>query len=198
MSQTLITDKNLAPTGTMPAWDGSALMNLPSSSASGNVAFPSTQIASADANTLDDYEEGTWTPGFQTGSPSYNTTYARNGYYTKIGRKVFIGCTIYMGSITWGDANALIELGPLPFTASNGPDYGFIGTAETFNFNGWSSGTYNNGGLGAKFICSEIESNASVIKIRTCDETSSRYYLRNAALGNGDGCIRVTTMYNSA
>lgn len=29
MAQTQITDKNLAPTGTMPAWNGSALMNLP-------------------------------------------------------------------------------------------------------------------------------------------------------------------------
>ena len=29
MAQTQITDKNLAPTGTMPAWDGSALTNLP-------------------------------------------------------------------------------------------------------------------------------------------------------------------------
>ena len=27
----------------------------------GNVAFPATQVASADANTLDDFEEGTWT-----------------------------------------------------------------------------------------------------------------------------------------
>ena len=29
MAQTLITDKNLATSGTMPAWDGSALLNLP-------------------------------------------------------------------------------------------------------------------------------------------------------------------------
>jgi hypothetical protein len=54
--------------------------------ASKGVAFPATQVASADANTLDDYEEGTWTPtatGFSTGS-------GWSGTYTKIGRMVYL------------------------------------------------------------------------------------------------------------
>ena len=29
---------------------------------SGQITFPTTQVPSSDANTLDDYEEGTWTP----------------------------------------------------------------------------------------------------------------------------------------
>lgn len=52
----------------------------------GNYPFPATQVPSADANTLDDYEEGTWTPTptnlTVVGTPTYT------GRYTKIGRIV--------------------------------------------------------------------------------------------------------------
>ena len=50
------------------AGDGSNLTSLPAHT--GNVAFPATQVASADANTLDDYEQGTFTIG-QTFSSGY-------------------------------------------------------------------------------------------------------------------------------
>ena len=41
------------------------------------ITFPATQSASTDANTLDDYEEGTWTPTFNniTGSPTGTARY---------------------------------------------------------------------------------------------------------------------------
>jgi hypothetical protein len=56
----------------------------------GKLSFPAVQSASADANTLDDYEEGTWTPTLSsTGATfSYN---AQSGTYVKIGR--FVWCT---------------------------------------------------------------------------------------------------------
>ena len=31
-----------------------------------SIIFPATQNASSDVNTLDDYEEGTWTPAFHS------------------------------------------------------------------------------------------------------------------------------------
>jgi hypothetical protein len=52
------------------------------------IAFPATQSASSDANTLDDYEEGTWTT---TVTPTLNTTGTptlSNARYTKIGNLV--------------------------------------------------------------------------------------------------------------
>jgi hypothetical protein len=52
------------------------------------ITFPATQVPSADANTLDDYEEGTWTPTDQSGAGL--TLTGMNGYYTKIGRNVFV------------------------------------------------------------------------------------------------------------
>lgn len=57
----------------------------------GGLAFPATAVAVADANTLDDYEEGTFLPTVYGGTTAGTTTYAvqRTGYYTKIGRMIF-------------------------------------------------------------------------------------------------------------
>jgi len=56
---------------------------------SNGITFPATQSAVADANTLDDYEEGTWTPILSAGSGSI-TSYTSSGTYTKIGRTVVL------------------------------------------------------------------------------------------------------------
>jgi hypothetical protein len=48
--------------------------------------FPATQSSSANANTLDDYEEGSWTPGYNSASSIPSAT----GTYVKIGRMVTI------------------------------------------------------------------------------------------------------------
>jgi hypothetical protein len=54
------------------------------------ITFPATQSASSDANTLDDYEEGTFDPVlFFTGGGSVTYT-TKVGRYTKIGRTVKI------------------------------------------------------------------------------------------------------------
>jgi hypothetical protein len=88
----------------------------PSTSGAG-ITFPATQSVSSDANTLDDYEEGTWTPtivGSTTaGTASYSTA---QGYYTKIGNRVFLQCYINWSSGT-GTGNLMI--GNLPFTTSS-------------------------------------------------------------------------------
>ena len=59
----------------------------PSASGAG-ITFPATQSASTDANTLDDYEEGTWTPSLKFGGASVGMAGTFEGYYTKIGRLV--------------------------------------------------------------------------------------------------------------
>lgn len=52
------------------------------------ITFPATQSASTDANTLDDYEEGTYTVSADNFTVSGTTTLT--GAYTKIGRMVFV------------------------------------------------------------------------------------------------------------
>ena len=60
----------------------------PSTSGAG-ITFPATQSASTNANTLDDYEEGTWTPA-QGGNLTVVGTYSSSGSYTKVGRQVTV------------------------------------------------------------------------------------------------------------
>lgn len=50
------------------------------------IAFPATQVPVADPNTLDDYEEGTWTPTDLSGAGLSITV--NSASYTKIGRLV--------------------------------------------------------------------------------------------------------------
>jgi hypothetical protein len=65
-----------------------ALMGAINTATGTGITFPATQSASTDANTLDDYEEGTWTPSLTSftvvGSPTYT------GFYTKVGRQVTV------------------------------------------------------------------------------------------------------------
>jgi hypothetical protein len=60
----------------------------PSASGAG-ITFPATQSASSDANTLDDYEEGTWTPNQGSGLTVVGA-FSSSGIYTKVGRVVTI------------------------------------------------------------------------------------------------------------
>jgi len=75
------------------------------------VAFPATQVASSDANTLDDYEEGTWTPTIG-GTATYT---AQTGTYTKVGRLVTASFDITILLRGTGDVNTVSGL---PFAAS--------------------------------------------------------------------------------
>ena len=75
------------------------------------ITFPATQVPSADANTLDDYEEGTWTP-----SVGGNATYTRqSGFYTKIGRQVVAMFDIEISTIGTGSQSIISGL---PFTSA--------------------------------------------------------------------------------
>jgi len=83
----------------------------------GNVAFPATQSASADANTLDDYEEGTWTPAFAFGG-TFNGSYdTQVGTYTKVGRSVTASCWIDLSAK--GSTTGTASVTGLPFTSLN-------------------------------------------------------------------------------
>lgn len=81
----------------------------------GQIAFPATQAPSANANTLDDYEEGTWTPvitgSVTAGAGTYTT---QTGTYTKIGRLVFFNLRVAWTAHT-GTGSLQISL---PFVSS--------------------------------------------------------------------------------
>jgi len=113
----------------------------PSSSGAG-LTFPATQSASSDANTLDDYEEGTWTPTFfgttTAGSPTYGTQAA---IYTKIGRSVSVSC--YINISNKGGMAGNLQMGGLPFSSNGGSGlYGAFAIAEHAGLTAASGKTY--------------------------------------------------------
>ena len=84
----------------------------------GNIQFPATQVASAGANVLDDYEEGTWTPTFTAATPPTSVTYTiQSGVYEKIGRSVNVRSRLLVNSKGAGGAGD-VTIGGLPFSAS--------------------------------------------------------------------------------
>jgi hypothetical protein len=94
----------------------------PASSGSG-ITFPATQSASSDANTLDDYEEGTWTPA---GNGVTYTGVA--GKYTKIGDFVFCAYALTFPSTS---SSSVAEIQGLPFPISSSQPRGTGLVSET-------------------------------------------------------------------
>jgi len=73
------------------------------------------------SNALDDYEEGTWTPGVSFGGATTGITYAQNvASYTKIGRQVTVNGYIALSSK--GSATGSAKITGLPFTIPNNAD----------------------------------------------------------------------------
>lgn len=84
----------------------------------GQLAFPATQNPSTNVNTLDDYEEGTWTPTLQFGGGSTGITYTTQvGRYVKVGKLVY--CMLYFILSNKGSSTGAAVVSGLPFTTVN-------------------------------------------------------------------------------
>lgn len=85
------------------------------------IKFPSTQVSSSDANTLDDYEEGSFTPGLQYQTPGSSSIgySSRAATYTKIGRQVHASGYVVMNSFSKGTAAGNLRITGLPFACKN-------------------------------------------------------------------------------
>lgn len=124
-----ITPATTGAPGSMSAADKLALDSLaPSASVTfaevnlgqGHLIFPAVQVPSAGANTLDDYEEGTWTPTLTCATPGdLAVTYAvRTAIYTKIGRLVTAHFVIQTSAFTRTTAAGAIQITGLPIAMS--------------------------------------------------------------------------------
>lgn len=111
----------------------------PSTSGAG-ITFPATQSASTDANTLDDYEEGTWTPDLRFGNATTGITYSnRGGRYTKVGNAVYFSVRITLSNR--GSATGAAQIYGLPFAvgnSSNWADYAGATLAYSDATSGWN------------------------------------------------------------
>lgn len=105
---------SIAVTGTTTL-NGATAVNNNALQINAGILFPAAQNASANANTLDDYEEGTFTPTYFGASSAGVTTYTTQlGKYTKIGNVVY-----FTMRVTWTNATGTgaMRFGGLPFTA---------------------------------------------------------------------------------
>jgi len=127
------------------------------------ITFPATQIASADVNTLDDYEEGTWTPTCNAGA---TLTLTGSPQYTKIGRQVTIHAEF---SVSVNVSGTQFQISGVPFASNN----------STGNSTGVTLGYF------AVDIAGYLPSNASTITFqnlaasanKTNAEVSGNYFI---------------------
>jgi len=109
--------------------DGSTILTV---DGSGNISTPNTFTSTgaitgtggiylggtASANLLDDYEEGTWTPGIDAAGSSPTVTYTtQSAYYVKIGNLVHVWGNINVSTISGGSGQIVIT--GLPFTVAD-------------------------------------------------------------------------------
>ena len=143
----------------------------------GQVVFPATQNASSNANTLDDYEEGTFSPTFGGWTGEYSQ---QTGTYIKIGRFVHLrGGATTVADATKSFTEGFMLLQSLPFeplraTAAPQIDGGWSingttnTTASIFKFGFWDGIFPNNavdgsGGNGrGNFATSNLSPGTSV------------------------------------
>jgi hypothetical protein len=105
----------------------------PSTSGAG-ITFPASQSASSNANTLDDYEEGTFTPNLVNNGGT-STWSVKIGRYVKIGATVNFWCYFDAGGP--GSGGALI-LSNLPFVGSgSASSMSTVGTIQVNSVQNW-------------------------------------------------------------
>ena len=144
------------------------------------------------ANTLDDYEEGTFTPTFSgtSSAPSGVNYGSRNGSYTKIGRLVYVRMWLDLSSWSSGPTGNATITG-LPFT-TNSTSLNFpavvIGYAAS-----WDTDNTPGGGT--------ADPNATFIYLRKRDSADARDNINttvSANAMNGTENLTLTMVYETA
>jgi len=119
----------LAVTGTAIASTSIGVGNTTPSGGGAGIAFPATQSASTDANTLDDYEEGTFTATLKGSTTDPTVAVTSTGVYTKVGRLVYV--SISFVNVTTTGAVGDVTISGLPFAAGS---IRYTGSALSYNF----------------------------------------------------------------
>ena len=86
---------------------------------SSGISMPASQSASGDANTMDDYEEGTFTATFRFGGTSGASQGSSTGKYTKVGNTVYYDWYTAISNSVSGGGGQAYRTG-LPFSVATG------------------------------------------------------------------------------
>jgi hypothetical protein len=167
-----------------------AAMNLGASTArykdlyiSGGVAFDTGTAA----NYLDDYEEGTWTPAFQSTSATFSYA-SQGGTYTKVGRLVMASFRLLLASAPSGTTSNTVVISGLPFSTAT------------------LSGTYHGGSIGHYFtidlsttgvLAYQTSSSASTVELKVVGDNIGETAVLASHLKSASE-IRGQIIYHSA
>lgn len=130
----------------------------------GQIAFPAVQNPSTDVNTLDDYEEGDWTPVDASGAGLSFSVAA--GHYVKIGKLVFVGFSVTYPATADGTA---AKVGGLPFTAKT-TAAAMFGGAYTVSTEATATGALVNSNT-TNFSIVQVSAGASVTNATMSSDT---------------------------
>jgi hypothetical protein len=129
---------------------------------SGGITFPATAVAASNANTLDDYEEGTWTATLQE-FPAGGTTTA-TGRYTKTGRYVHIQVRFLNVNLSTWTGNAAYITGA-PFTSAEETVGSLMTDSFTFEATGTSLNAWIEAGTQINLYASQTNATKKSVKI---------------------------------
>jgi hypothetical protein len=82
----------------------------------GTVTF--TALGYTAANALDDYEEGTWTPAFQSTNATFSYA-SQGGTYTKVGRLIMASFRLQLSGSPGGTTSNSVVVSGLPFNSAS-------------------------------------------------------------------------------
>ena len=145
-------------TGGIQSVNSISVGNATPSTSGAGITFPASDSASSNANTLDDYEEGTWNPNQGAGLTVIGT-YSSSGTYTKIGRTVTIR-TKQGGSTSIAVSAVGLLCTNLPFAGQSGFD-GVIGGITNNSYDVFV-GTANTAGGTLYYATSAIVANPAI------------------------------------
>jgi|6_EtaG_2_1085325.scaffolds.fasta_scaffold84414_1 hypothetical protein len=139
--------------------------------------------SNTDANTLEDYEEGTWTPGFAGSGGGTGTLTSYGAWYTKVGRLVYVYCYIVCTGL--GDMSGDVRISGLPFTvnATGGYNPVIVGSAEGLAITAGTS------------LTGHTRVSDTYIKLQHWDLTTGLSYLdKDELTADGGGVFTATYM----
>jgi len=159
---TITSDGNVG-VGVTPSGSGGCLQ------LKSGITFPATQVASSDANTLDDYEEGTWTGTLTGGTTNPTTPVTATGRYTKIGRQVYVQISFQNVDTTGASGTAIIT--GLPFTSAAGA----LGSVASYSMLSFTGSLVSSIGSSEAFISFLASSSGSTWNAATHSAGSTRF-----------------------
>ena len=139
------------------------------------------------SNELTDYEEGTWTPAFQSTNASFSYN-SQQGNYTKVGRLVMLSFMLILGGSPGGTTSNSVVISGLPFNSAT------------------LGGTYHGGSIGMYFninlsqtgvLAYQTSSGAATVELKVVGDNLGETAVLASHL-NSNAQIRGQIIYHTA